>query len=160
MVLLGYKHIAAISMDPEAPLNVLRTWFTARVTVTIADTGLRRRGRHLARSVAYRTLKLGRNRQPAASGTITDASRAQEPPLGRESLDPFARQQRFVSDASSYDDIVLECERLADLPLQPRDQVVVPAAEVFVTVLGEANRPCVIPLQYGLTVGDSIDPGP
>ena len=43
MVLLGYDHIAAISMDPEAPLNVLRTRFTARVTVMIADTGLRRR---------------------------------------------------------------------------------------------------------------------
>ena len=54
---------------------------------------------------------------------------------------------------------MLERERLADVPL-PRDQVVVPDAEVFVTVLVEADRPCVIPLQYGLTVGDSIDPGP
>ena len=108
MVLLGYSHIAVISMDPEAPLNVLRTWFTARVTVMIADTGLRRRGRHLARSVAYRTLRLGRNRQLGASGeTVTDASRVQEPPLGREILDAFARQQRFVTDASSYDDTVL-----------------------------------------------------
>ena len=138
---------------------MLPTWFTTRVTVMIADTGQRRRGRHFARSVAYRTLRLGRNRQPAASRTITDASRAQEPPLGREILDAFARQQRFVTDASSYNDTVLERERLADVSLR-RHQVVVPAAEVFVTVLGEANRPCVIPLQYGLTVGDSIDPGP
>ena len=54
---------------------------------------------------------------------------------------------------------MLDRERLAEVAL-PRDQVVVPAAEVFVTVLGEANRPCVIRVQYGLTVGDSIDPGP
>ena len=33
-----------------------------------------------------------------------------------------------------------------DLPLQARDQIVVPA-EVFVTVLGEVNRPGVIPFQ-------------
>ena len=43
-----------------------------------------------------------------------------------------------------------------DLPLQPRDQVVVPAAEVFVTVLGEVNRPGVIPFQHGLTVSDYL----
>ena len=43
-----------------------------------------------------------------------------------------------------------------DLPLQPRDQVVVPATEVFVTVLGEVNRPGVIPFQYGLTVSDYL----
>ena len=43
-----------------------------------------------------------------------------------------------------------------DLPLQPRDQVVVPAAEVFVTVLGEVNRPGVIPFQFGLTVSDYL----
>ena len=41
-----------------------------------------------------------------------------------------------------------------DLPLQPRDHVVVPAAEAFVTVLGEINRPGVIPFQHGLTVSD------
>ena len=43
-----------------------------------------------------------------------------------------------------------------DLPLQPRDQVVIPAAEVFVTVLGEVNRPGVIPFQHGLTVSDYL----
>ena len=43
-----------------------------------------------------------------------------------------------------------------DLPLQPRDQVVVPAAEVLVTVLGEVNRPGVIPFQHGLTVSDYL----
>lgn len=43
-----------------------------------------------------------------------------------------------------------------DVPLQPRDQVVVPAAEVFVTVLGEVNRPGIIPFQHGLTVSDYL----
>ena len=43
-----------------------------------------------------------------------------------------------------------------DLPLQPRDQLVVPAAEVFVTVLGEVNRPGIIPFQYELTVSDYL----
>lgn len=43
-----------------------------------------------------------------------------------------------------------------DLPLEPRDQVVIPAAEVFVTVLGEVNRPGVIPFQFGLTVRDYL----
>ena len=32
----------------------------------------------------------------------------------------------------------------------------IPAAEVFVTVLGEVNRPGVIPFQYGLTVSDYL----
>ena len=43
-----------------------------------------------------------------------------------------------------------------DLPCRPRDQIVVPAAEVFVTVLGEVNRPGIIPFQYGLTVSDYV----
>ncbi len=43
-----------------------------------------------------------------------------------------------------------------DLPLEPRDMVVIPAAEVFVTVLGEVNRPGVIPFQFGLTVRDYL----
>ena len=32
----------------------------------------------------------------------------------------------------------------------------VPATEVFVTALGEVNRPGVIPLQFGLTVSDYL----
>lgn len=43
-----------------------------------------------------------------------------------------------------------------DVPLQPRDQVVIPATEVLVTVLGEVNRPGVIPFQFGLTVSDYL----
>ena len=43
-----------------------------------------------------------------------------------------------------------------DVPLQPRDQVVIPSADVFVTVLGEVNRPGVIPFQFGLTVSDFL----
>ena len=43
-----------------------------------------------------------------------------------------------------------------DIPLQPRDQLVVPATEVFVTVLGEVNRPGVVPFQFGLTVSDYL----
>ncbi len=43
-----------------------------------------------------------------------------------------------------------------DLPLEPRDQLVIPATEVFVTVLGEVNRPGVIPFQFGLTVSDYL----
>ena len=43
-----------------------------------------------------------------------------------------------------------------DIPLQPRDQVVVPATEVFVIVLGEVNRPGLIPFQFGLTVSDYL----
>jgi len=65
-----------------------------------------------------------------ASRTSTDASRAQELPVGREILDALARQQGFVTDPSSYDHIVLAREPLAELRLQARDQVVVPAAEV------------------------------
>lgn len=43
-----------------------------------------------------------------------------------------------------------------DQELQPRDQLVIPAADVFVTVLGEVNRPGVIPFQFGLTVSDYL----
>ena len=43
-----------------------------------------------------------------------------------------------------------------DLTLQPRDQVVIPSDDVFVTVIGEVNRPGVIPFQFGLTVSDYL----
>ncbi len=75
---------------------------------------------------------------------------------------PFARAadtyvvrdgERIEIDAAAlWDDDGLH----DDLPLQPRDQVVVPATEVLVTVLGEVNRPGVIPFQYGLTVSDYL----
>ena len=47
-----------------------------------------------------------------APGTSTDASRAQELLIGREILDALARQQEFVTDASSNDDIARARERL------------------------------------------------
>ena len=74
---------------------------------------------------------------------------------------PFARAadsyvvragERIELDAAALWDGGLH----GDLPLQPRDQVVVPAAEVLVTVLGEVNRPGVIPFQHGLTVSDYL----
>ena len=75
---------------------------------------------------------------------------------------PFARAadtyvvrdgERIEIDAAAlWDDDGLH----DDLPLQPRDQVVVPTTEVFVTVLGEVNRPGVIPFQYGLMVSDYL----
>lgn len=43
-----------------------------------------------------------------------------------------------------------------DFPLQPRDQIVIPIDDVFVTVLGEVNRPGVIPFQFGLNVRDYL----
>ena len=38
VVLLVYN-ILAMAIDPESPLNLLPTWFTASVTVSIADDG-------------------------------------------------------------------------------------------------------------------------
>ena len=113
VVLLAYN-IAAISMDPESPWNVLPTWFTASVTVSIADDGPDYgAGAATLLSRIPDTGGLADFASLLAPGTSTDASRAQELIAGREVLDALARQQGFVTDASSNDDIVLARERLA-----------------------------------------------
>ena len=74
-------------------------------------------------------------------------------PFARPADSYVVRAERIEFNAAAlWDDDGLH----DDLPLQPRDQVVVPAAEVFVTVLGEVNRPGVIPFQFGLTVSDYL----
>ena len=112
VVLLAYN-LAAIAMDPESPWNVLPTWFTASVTVSIADDdpdyGA---GAATLLSQIPDTGGLADFASLLAPGTSTDASRAQELIVGREILDALARQQGFVTDASSNDDIVLARERL------------------------------------------------
>ena len=114
VVLLAYN-IAAISMDPESPWNVLPTWFTASVTVSIADDGPDYgAGAATLLSQIPATGGLADFASLLAPGASTDASRAQELIAGREILDALARQQGFVTDASSNDDIVLARERLAD----------------------------------------------
>ena len=112
VVLLAYN-LAAIAMDPESPWNVLPTWFTASVTVSIADDdpdyGA---GAATLLSQIPDTGGLADFASLLAPGTSTDASRAQELIVGREILDALARQQGLVTDASGNDDIVLARERL------------------------------------------------
>ena len=114
VVLLAYN-LAAIAMDPESPWNVLPTWFTASVTVSIADDdpdyGA---GAATLLSQIPATGGLADFASLLAPGTSTDASRAQELLVGREILDALARQQGFVTDAAGNDDIVLARERLAE----------------------------------------------
>ena len=113
VVLLAYN-LAAIAIDPESPWNVLPTWFTASVTVSIADDGPDYgAGAATLLSQIPDTGGLADFASLLAPGTSTDASRAQELIVGREILDALARQQGFVTDASSNDDIVLARERLA-----------------------------------------------
>lgn len=113
VVLLAYN-LAAIAMDPESPWNVLPTWFTASVTVSIADDdpdyGA---GAATLLSQIPDTGGLADFASLLAPGTSTHASRAQELLVGREILDALAREQGLVTDASSNDDIVLARERLA-----------------------------------------------
>ncbi len=114
VVLLAYN-IAAVSMDPESPLNVLPTGFTASVTVSIADDAPDYgAGAATLLSRIPDTGGLADFASLLAPGTSTDASRAQELLVGREILDALARQQGLVTDASSNDDIVLARERLAE----------------------------------------------
>ena len=114
VVLLAYN-LAAMAMDPESPWNVLPTWFTASVTVSIAedapDYGA---GAATLLSQIPATGGLADFASRLAPGASTDAGRAQELIVGREILDALARQQGLVTDASSNDDIVLARERLGD----------------------------------------------
>ena len=114
VVLLAYN-IAAISMNPESPWNVLPTWFTASVTVSIADDGP---DYGAGAATLLSRIPDGGGLADFASllapGTSTDASRAQELIVGREILDELARQQGFVTDASSNDDRFLARERLGE----------------------------------------------
>jgi tyrosine-protein kinase Etk/Wzc len=112
VVLLGYNILASV-MHPESPLNLLPTWFTASVTVSIADDGPDYgAGAATLLSRIPDTGGLADFASLLAPGTSTDASRAQELLIGREILDALARQQEFVTDASSNDDIALARERL------------------------------------------------
>ena len=112
VVLLGYNILASV-MHPESPLNLLPTWFTASVTVSIADDSPDYgAGAATLLSQIPDTGGLADFASLLAPGTSTDASRAQELLIGREILDALARQQEFVTDASSNDDIALARERL------------------------------------------------
>ena len=114
VVLLAYN-LAAIAMDPESPWNVLPTWFTASVTVSIADDAPDYgAGAATLLSQIPASGGLADFASLLAPGTSTDASRAQELLVGREILDALARQQGFVTDAAGNDDIVLARERLAE----------------------------------------------
>ena len=114
VVLLAYN-LAAIVMDPESPWNVLPTWFTASVTVSIADDAPDYgAGAATLLSQIQATDGLADFASLLAPGTSTDASRAQELLVGREILDALARRQGLITDASSNDDIVLARERLEE----------------------------------------------
>ena len=112
VVLLAYNILASV-MHPESPLNLLPTWFTASVTVSIADDGPDYgAGAATLLSRIPDTGGLADFASLLAPGTGTDASRAQELLIGREILDALARQQGFVTDASGNDDIVGARKRL------------------------------------------------
>ena len=114
VVLLVYN-ILAMAIDPESPWNLLPTWFTASVTVSIADDGPDYgAGAATLLSRIPDTGGLADFASLLAPGTSTDASRAQQLLIGREILDALARQQEFVTDASSNDDIALARERLGE----------------------------------------------
>ena len=114
VVLLGYN-ILAMVIDPESRWNLLPTWFTASVTVSIADDGPDYgAGAATLLSRIPDTGGLADFASLLAPGTSTDASRAQELLIGREILDALARQQGFVTDASGNDDIVRARERLGE----------------------------------------------
>ena len=112
VVLLAYN-ILAMVIDPESRWNLLPTWFTASVTVSIADDGPDYgAGAATLLSRIPDTGGLADFASLLAPGTSTDASRAQELLIGREILDALARQQGFVTDASGNDDIARARERL------------------------------------------------
>ncbi len=114
VVLLAYN-ILAMVIDPESRWNLLPTWFTASVTVSIADDGPDYgAGAATLLSRIPDTGGLADFASLLAPGTSTDASRAQELLIGREILDALARQQGFVTDASGNDDIALARERLGE----------------------------------------------
>ena len=114
VVLLGYN-ILAMVIDPESRWNLLPTWFTASVTVSIADDGPDYgAGAATLLSRIPDTGGLADFASLLAPGTSTDASRAQELLIGREILDALARQQGFVTDASGNDDIVRARARLGE----------------------------------------------
>ena len=114
VVLLAYN-ILAMAIDPESRWNLLPTWFTASVTVSIADDGPDYgAGAATLLSRIPDTGGLADFASLLAPGTSTDASRAQELLIGREILDALARQQGFVTDASGNDDIVVARERLGE----------------------------------------------
>ena len=114
VVLLAYN-ILAMVIDPESPWNLLPTWFTASVTVSIVDDGPDYgAGAATLLSRIPDTGGLADFASLLAPGTSTDASRAQELLIGREILDALARQQGFVTDASGNDDIARARERLGE----------------------------------------------
>ena len=114
VVLLAYNILASV-MHPESPWNLLPTWFTASVTVSIVDDGPDYgAGAATLLSRIPDTGGLADFASLLAPGTSTDASRAQELLIGREILDALARQQGFVTDASGNDDIALARERLGE----------------------------------------------
>ena len=114
VVLLAYN-ILAMVIGPESRWNLLPTWFTASVTVSIADDGPDYgAGAATLLSRIPDTGGLADFASLLAPGTSTDASRAQELLIGREILDALARQQGFVTDASGNDDIVRARARLGE----------------------------------------------
>ena len=111
-VLVAYN-LAAMVIHPESPLNLLPDRYTASVTVMISDDAPDYGS--AAASLLSQVPAGGGLADFAgllATGTSTDANRAQEILLGRTVLDALARQQEFVTDASDGADILDARNRL------------------------------------------------
>ena len=111
-VLVAYN-LAAMVIHPESPLNLLPDRYTASVTVMISDDAPDYGS--AAASLLSQVPAGGGLADFAgllATGTSTDANRAEEILLGRTVLDALARQQEFVTDASDGADILDARNRL------------------------------------------------
>ena len=111
-VLVAYN-LAAMVIHPESPLNLLPDRYTASVTVMISDDAPDYGS--AAASLLSQVPAGGGLADFAgllATGTSTDANRAEEILLGRTVLDALARQQRFVTDASDGAEILDARNRL------------------------------------------------
>lgn len=111
-VLVAYN-LAARVIPAESPLNLLPDRYTASVTVMISDDAPDYGS--AAASLLSQVPAGGGLADFAgllATGTSTDANRAQEILFGRTVLDALARQQEFVTDASDGADILDARNRL------------------------------------------------
>lgn len=111
-VLVAYN-LAAMVIPSESPLNLLPDRYTASVTVIISDDAPDYGS--AAASLLSQVPAGGGLADFAgllATGTNTDANRAQEILLGRSVLDALARQQGFVTDASDGAEILDARNRL------------------------------------------------
>lgn len=100
-VLVAYN-LAAMVIPPESPLNLLPDRYTASVTVMISDDAPDY-GSAAASLLSQLPAAGGGLADFAgllATGTSTDANRAEDILFGRSVLDALARQQGFVTDTS------------------------------------------------------------